>query len=237
MKKEEAIMKERLQGIIVGLLIGTLSAGSVVYAKGGIENIQVSYDNIKVYKDNQLYALKDSSGKTIEPFVYNGTTYLPLRSAANLAGMDVTWDNATKSVYLWDEVSGPEKAAADMMEVCPPYETEWGCKVFKKNDGLSFSMAGKNYVSGMTFEDSSFALFNLGGKYSEMTLDIGSAFNTKDYTAVFTVDGKVVKEMRVIGSKLPETVTIPLNHGSQLRIDVFSDVLLAKCGMANITVK
>ena len=52
-----------------------------------------------------------------------------------------------------------------------------------------------------------------------------------------TVDGKVVKEMRVIGSKLPETVTIPLNYGSQLRIDVFSDVLLAKCGMANITVK
>lgn len=29
------MMKERLQGVIVGLLIGTLSAGTVVYAKGG----------------------------------------------------------------------------------------------------------------------------------------------------------------------------------------------------------
>lgn len=230
-------MKERLQGIIVGLLIGTLSAGSVVYAKNGIENIQISYDNIKVYKDNQLYNLKDSSGKPVEPFVYNGTTYLSLRSAANLAGMDVTWDNATKSVYLWDEMSGPEKVAVDMMEVCPPYETEWGCIVYKKNDGNSFSMAGKYYVSGLTFDDSTFALFDLGGKYSEMTFDVGSAFGTGNYTAIFTVDGKVVKEMKVVGSKLPENVTIPLNHGSQLRIDVFSEKLLAKCGMANITVK
>ena len=88
------MMKERLQGVIVGLLIGTLSAGSVVYAKGGIENIQVAYNNIKVYKDNQLYTLKDSSGKTVEPFVYNGTTYLPLRSVADLSmKKDVEYDS------------------------------------------------------------------------------------------------------------------------------------------------
>lgn len=230
-------MKERLQGVIVGLLIGTLSAGTAVYAKGGIENIQVSYDNIKVYKDNVKYDLKDASGKTVEPFVYNGTTYLPLRSVANLAGMDVTWDNATKSVYLWDEASSPEKAAVDMMKVCPPYDTDFGCDVYTKGDGLSFSMAGKHYTSGLTFEDDSFALFNLEGHYSEMTFTIGSAFNTKDYTAIFTVDGEVVKEMKVVGSKLPEIVTIPLDHGKQLRIDVYSEVLLAKCGIGNIIVK
>lgn len=181
--------------------------------------------------------MKDSGGKTVEPFIYNGTTYLPLRSVANLADMDVTWDNAAKSVCLWDEVSAPEEAGADMMKVCPPYDMDFGCDVYTAGDGLSFFMAGKHYTSGLTFEDGAFALFNLDGQYSEMTFTIGSAFNTKDYTVIFTVDGEVVKEMKVIGSKLPETATIPLDHGKQLRIDVFSEVLLAKCGIGNITVK
>lgn len=117
---------------IVGLLIGTLSAGSVVYAKSGIENIQISYDNIKVYKDNQLYNLKDSNGKIVEPFVFNGTTYLPLRSAAKLAGMDVTWDSKTKSIHLWDKISGAEKVAVDLMEVCPPMKRSGGVLYIKR---------------------------------------------------------------------------------------------------------
>jgi len=37
--------------------------------------------------------------KIIEPFIYNGTTYMPVRGTAKLAGMDVEWDGSTKSVY------------------------------------------------------------------------------------------------------------------------------------------
>lgn len=47
LNKGRNIMKERLQGGIVGLLIGTLSAGGVVYAKGGMENIHIISKCIK----------------------------------------------------------------------------------------------------------------------------------------------------------------------------------------------
>lgn len=233
-------MKERLQGIVVGLLIGTLSAGSVVYAKSGVEHIQISYDNIKVYKDNQLYNLKDSSGKTVEPFVYNGTTYLPLRSAANLAGMDVTWDSKTKSIHLWDEMSGPEKVAVDMMEVCQPNYTGGVCYVYTKYDGESFPLGDKYYVSGLKFVgDSGYAEFELNGKYSEMTMMVGHVPGSLRGTGVltFTVDGKEVEEVKLGSDQRPKEITVPLKRGNQLRIDCNGDASFAQYGLGNIKVK
>lgn len=94
-------MKQKLQGLLAGLLIGTTLTGGFVFAKTGTEYIEVIYNDIKVYRDNVLCELKDANGTVIEPFIYNGTTYMPVRGAANLAGMDVQWDGSEKSIYWW----------------------------------------------------------------------------------------------------------------------------------------
>ncbi len=41
-------MKKRLQGLLSGVLIGTLMAGGMVFAKQATETINVTYDNIKI---------------------------------------------------------------------------------------------------------------------------------------------------------------------------------------------
>lgn len=76
-------MKERLKGMLVGLLIGTTVAGGTVWAGSGMKNIDVMYDNIKIYMDGELVKPKDANGQTVEPFIYNGTTYLPVRAVGN----------------------------------------------------------------------------------------------------------------------------------------------------------
>ena len=68
-------MKERFQGLIAGVLIGATITGGVVFATTDTKTIEVLYNNIKVYKDNVLCELKDANGTTVEPFIYNGTTY------------------------------------------------------------------------------------------------------------------------------------------------------------------
>lgn len=151
--------------------------------------------------------------------------------------IDVTENHEIEEVYEQDNIVASEKIATDMMDVCPPYAASFGCDEYTNGSSSSFTMDGKYYTSGLTFEDSSFALFNLDGQYSEMTFDIGSALSTGDYTVTFTVDDEVVKEMKVDGSKPKKTVTISLNYGRQLRIDVFGEILLSKCGLGNITVK
>ena len=113
-------MKNTLKGYLIGALSTIILLSTVVYAAGTTKTLNVVYDNIKIYKDNVLTQTKGADGSVIEPFIHNGTTYLPVRGVANLAGMEVTWDGATKSVYLWDEIKAD---GTYLMEVCPPYKT------------------------------------------------------------------------------------------------------------------
>ena len=214
-------------------------AGGAAIAKTAVENIEVSYDNIKVYKDNVLCELKDANGTVIEPFIYNGTTYMPVRGTASLADMQVTWDGNTKSVYLWDDMV-PE--GTYLMEVCPPYATSSNYEAFLQSEGKSFSMAGTKYSNGFKLCDcEDYALFNLNSKYSTIDFTIGHVDGSgmQDTSVSFLVDGKLVKDVYVGMEDLPQTVSIPVNYGLQLKI-ITSDLEGGGwpwVGFGNITVK
>ena len=92
-------MFKRLQGLIVGLLIGTLLTGSFVFATPIQEAISVVYDNYKIFIDG---ADKSATPEDSKPFVYNGRTYVPLRYIAEAMGKKVSWDGETNSIYIND---------------------------------------------------------------------------------------------------------------------------------------
>ena len=69
--------------------------------------IEVTYQGTEYWNNGDRYTGTVDIPSTV---IYNGTTYLPVRGTASLAGMEVTWDGATKSVYLWDDLS-PEGTA------------------------------------------------------------------------------------------------------------------------------
>lgn len=61
----------------------------------GSSGIQVMFNSFNI-----LY----NGGKTdLDHFVYNNTTYVPLRKVAELFGKEVTWDKATKTVSISDK--------------------------------------------------------------------------------------------------------------------------------------
>lgn len=232
-------MKHRLQGLIAGILIGTTITGGAVFATTGTKAIEVIYNNIKVYKDNVLCELKDANGTVVEPFIYNGTTYMPVRGTANLAGMDVEWDGNTKSVYLWDEIP---MDGTYLLDVCPPYATSSNYEAYLQSEGKSFSMAGTKYSNGFKLCDcADYALFNLNSKYSAIDFTIGHVDDSgmQDTSVSFIVDGKVVKEIHVGAEDLPKTVSIPVNYGLQLKILTtdLEDGGWPYVGFGNITVK
>lgn len=92
-------MKEKLKGFMVGVIVASLLF-STVFADSVQKMIKVSYSHIKIYVDNELVVPTDGKGKPVEPFTYNGTTYLPAASVAKALGMNVQWDGKTQSVYL-----------------------------------------------------------------------------------------------------------------------------------------
>lgn len=210
-------MKKAAAGYVAGFLSAAVVFGGVAYATVGTKTIEAVYSNIKVYKDNVLCELKDANGTTIEPFIYNGTTYLPVRGAANLADMQVTWDGNSKSVYLWDEMV-PE--GTYFLEVCPPYSKDSNVGTYLASKGQSFSMAGEKYSNGMVFGwFGEYALFNLNSKYQTIECTIGHTDNEQsERTVSFIVDGKVVQEVTLEPECLPKKVSIPVQYGLQLKI-------------------
>ena len=93
-------MKKRFRALIAGVLIGALATGGAVFAKQATETISVIYDNIKILIDGKEYQPTDANGNAVEPFVYNGTTYLPVRAIANAFDKEVEWEPQTSTVVL-----------------------------------------------------------------------------------------------------------------------------------------
>ena len=90
-------MKNRLQGIVIGIIIGALLSTAVLAAPVS-ELISVVFDNYKIMVNGENKAYADD----MKPLNYNGRIYVPLRFAAETLHKSVNWDANTKTVYIDD---------------------------------------------------------------------------------------------------------------------------------------
>ena len=99
--------KAFVSGVVVTAV--ALQCGTFAYGKWMEEKISVIYQNIRVtVADKELTTSN-------EPFIYNGTTYLPVRDVAEAVGKKVSWDNEKKIVRLYDSDAG-ESTKPDQKE-------------------------------------------------------------------------------------------------------------------------
>ena len=115
-------MKQRLQGAVAGLIIGSILTAGVAFAKSGMETLEVMYDNIKIVVDGSQCDPKDVSGNSVEPFIYNGTTYLPARAVAEALGEKVLWDDKDKVIYISD-YTNPYSLISKPYEDCSDFSS------------------------------------------------------------------------------------------------------------------
>ncbi|MBR5479492.1 MAG: hypothetical protein IKU84_04885 [Clostridia bacterium] len=110
-------MSKRLQGIIIGILICAMLTGSTALARSARDFIDAVYMNIKLVIDGEEITPKDVNGNIVEPFIYNGTTYLPVRAIGEAFDKDVHWDGENATVYVGEIV----KAAKEVYLYNKPY--------------------------------------------------------------------------------------------------------------------
>ena len=238
-------MFKRFQGFVIGCLVCLMFTGAVL-AKTGTEEIQAFYNNIKIYVDGVKVETTDVNGDNVEPFIYNGTTYLPVRAVGEAIGKTVTWDGATQSVYLGEKPGDVQY----LMEVCPPYDNNYFSTLYTSENEKSFFMGGKKYTNGFSLNNSDWnrgeIYFNLDSKYKNITLNVGpidgvdfSITNERgskgDTVVGFYVDDKLIKEYTLKTGDLPQKVTIPVNYGMKLKIT--HDVRDGSVGFGNIIVE
>ncbi len=201
-------MLQRLAALCLcmGLVSVSAMAAGTVY-----RDITVQYDNIKIVIDGVTITPRNANGAVVEPFIYNGTTYLPVRAVGNAIGKQVTWDGKAKTVYL-GEAPGARKW---MLDLCPPYVT------YQYDTPSSFKMAGDTYTHGFIMEGGSgYAIFNLNGQYDTLSCDIGHQDGTSMNYGRFEIylDGDLSQVIEVDPEDLVTHFDIPLHNALQLKI-------------------
>ena len=88
-----------LSGVAAAVLAASLTSPAL--AALAAKTIQV-YTGVDIYVDDLKLEPTDANGNPVEVFVYNGTTYLPVRAVSEAVGKTVQWEPKTNSVYLGD---------------------------------------------------------------------------------------------------------------------------------------
>ena len=98
MKRINRRWKDILLGAVGMALVSCMVVPTLAYT--GTRNEALTYRDIKVELDGTRLTLRDGDGTVVEPFIIDGTTYLPVRAVAEALGLDVTWNGQTGVVAL-----------------------------------------------------------------------------------------------------------------------------------------
>jgi hypothetical protein len=96
-------MKNQFKGFVMGALTMLLIIGFAFPAYAAYQKqATLNYNNIKLMVNGAEYLPQDAAGNKVEPFIIDGTTYLPVRAVADAIGYEVNWNQNSKTVELWD---------------------------------------------------------------------------------------------------------------------------------------
>lgn len=109
-------MKDKIKGLIVGILIGVALTASTVIATTGVIQKNLHYNNIKITLNGKEIKPVDANGTYVEPFIIDGTTYLPVRAVSGALGLGVAWDGETNTVKLTGTTAGDKTAVEAFVE-------------------------------------------------------------------------------------------------------------------------
>ena len=202
-------------GAVLAVIIGTAAP---VLAESVQKQLTAHYNNIKIYIDGELITPKDANGNIVEPFISDGTTYLPVRAVGEAFGKTVEWDGITQSIY----VGLKPGAIAYLPDICPAYQhsnyEEYSA--LASGGSKSIIMANEKYTDALYWNnDGGYALYNFNGQYTSFSGKIGKIDGKNEYNKVeFYCDGVLKKTIFMPKDAYPQDFTLDLHGVLQLKI-------------------
>ncbi|MGN7470846.1 stalk domain-containing protein [Brevibacillus sp. SAFN-007a] len=98
------MFKKQYLAVFSAVVLATSLLPNGSQAATGTKNLQAKYNNIKVLYNGAAVPT------TIEPFIVNGTTYIPLRMMAGVFNKEVVWDGNTYTITVRDQADAQHAA-------------------------------------------------------------------------------------------------------------------------------
>ena len=200
-------MSKRFSGIVCGFLIAMLTTSAISYAAQKTDILNIVYRDIKLKIEEELITPRDASGNVVEPFISDGTTYLPVRAVAEALNRDVSWENETSTVVI----SGKPLKELRLASEIPFSASRTRFDVYKSGDYTEircFPMAQSRDMSGW-YDFSEKIVYNLGGK-AETTADSITIYGTGliGGTVNSCNDHRIAMAAAIAAARCKEPVTI-----------------------------
>lgn len=205
--------------VFLSLLISTSYAESVK------KTIDVYYDSIKIFVNNSLINPKDGNGNPVEPFIYNGTTYLPVRALSEALDKEVTWDESTKSIYISDNKRTIWLNDLEYLKL----QSDSSLNEWKKLKNKNFTDSTGNLYSRVTQYDIYYGWmatdYSINKKYNRISGKFALSIESKDTTYAANLklygDNKLLyTSPELTGGVLPIEFDVDISGVETLRIEV-----------------
>ena len=146
------------KNVFVLSLLGAMVLGTCpVSAEDGTREISAAFRDIKIIVDGKQLSTP------AEPFIYNSTTYLPVRAVGEAVGKEVAWDNDTKTVTL---TTPPPTIEADR-DIIGNLDFELSVTPSGKKERTEILRVNEKYENG----SSSYSLYYYGLSDVSITID------------------------------------------------------------------
>lgn len=199
-------------GVLAAVMVLQLTSPSLAALAG--KTIQV-FTGVNVYVDDQLVQPKDAKGNPVEVFVYNGTTYLPIRAIGEALGKPVQWEGKTNSAYVGKHKS--DKPTVWLKDL--DYFTGDEIRTTTMTDNLGQI----HYESIYNYFDNTYLL---NGQYTAIsgTLFQTYAYRSRSEEATLKIygDGELLYQGQVSGGIQPANFFVDISGVLELKV-YFSD--------------
>lgn len=211
-------MKNRKLFLYTIVVAITLICAIAVTAAAAVTSkmIEVFY-GVSVYVDDSLLDTRDANGNQVEAFIYNGTTYLPVRAVSEAVGKNVQWDGQTRSVYLGKH--NGEKPAVWLKDL-DPFSMS-GAVTFTESETANDGKTYHNTIRASVGKNS----YVLNGQYGKITGTIGILYEKRTASpeayAPLKIygDDVLLYETVIRGGELPKEFSVDLTGVLQMRIE------------------
>lgn len=128
--------KRDFKMLTTGLILGGVLFSGVSYATSAT-SIDVYFQPLKYFFDG----VEKKAPAEQQGFIYQGTTYVPLRFVSESLGKEVGYDGATTSIYVGKQPEGQKKFLDDTQPLSGSMGYFKQSSNFKTNSGKSFTHA------------------------------------------------------------------------------------------------
>ncbi|MCD8017268.1 MAG: NPCBM/NEW2 domain-containing protein [Oscillospiraceae bacterium] len=165
-----------LSGALIASLMFSLASPAIAALAG--KTIEV-YSGVNIYIDDVKLTPTDANGDPVDVFIYNGTTYLPVRAVSEALNQNVEWDGDTQSVFVGKhEADATPTMSLDNLDYFYLNDCTLSSKTVTDNVGNTHeTMEISHHVSKQGS-----IVYQLNGQYSKLTGVYFLSYSSRSYT-------------------------------------------------------